>query len=778
VYMKIRMRLRLKLLLAIISVTIIIFWASISFLTNSVDEFTRNNIHNYIKATTEKYANEIRVTLDGKFNMAKALAHGFYNYSEYTPEQIKSNTLNHLYGIALENPDILSVWASWEYKAIDPNWENPYGRVRLTYLWENGELKKLEEDLNLDGDNTKSLYYILKTQKREALVDPYWFTYTGSNKKVLETSICVPLVKDSLFSALFGFDIELTYYQKLVNEIKPYNNSFAVLISENGTIVAHPDSSVVGIFADSVLQNGKLILSELKKDKEFSTNVSIENNNYYVSFSSFKISNAPEKWHLGIYVPEDVIEGQIVYLTRISRMVMLLGLLILALIIWFIAFSITRPLVKATNVLSDLSLGKIDPTKKLSINSGDEIEDIGNSINILIDSLDKTAHFAKEIGKGNLNASYQKLSDNDVLGEALLEMRKSLEHAKKIDEERKLEENKNRWFNEGVAKFAEILRRNSDNLADFSYDIIYNLTKYVDATIGAIFLINDDDPQDKFIELMATYAYERRKYEEKKINIGEGLVGRCVQEAETIYMTEVPKGYFKIASGLGEQEPSTLLLVPMKVNDVVFGVIEMASFEPIEDYKINFITKIGENIAATISSVKINIKTAKLLEESKLKSEELAAQEEEMRQNMEELQATQEESARKSAEMQSLINALHSSSYVIEYDINGNVINVNEAYLALTGQNEKDIIGTHHADNLQMTEEQKSNYQRFWQDLRNGIIKKETSKVSIGGTTFTFIETYSPIYDENRKVIKILKIAHNITDFINEENDKRKKKGK
>ena len=202
----------------------------------------------------------------------------------------------------------------------------------------------------------------------------------------------------------------------------------------------------------------------------------------------------------------------------------------------------------------------------------------------------------------------------------------------------------------------------------------------------------------------------------------------------------------------------------------------MASFEVLEDYKINFVEKIGESIAATISNVKVNIRTAKLLEESRIKSEELASQEEEMRQNMEELQATQEEAARKTAEMESLINALNSSSFVIEYDLNGKIISVNQAYLALTGQPEKDVIGTHHSDNLEFTEEQKINYQKFWTDLRNGIIKKETNKVSIGGKTYTFIETYSPILDETRHVAKILKIAHNITDFIETKGSKKSKK--
>jgi len=107
--------------------------------------------------------------------------------------------------------------------------------------------------------------------------------------------------------------------------------------------------------------------------------------------------------------------------------------------------------------------------------------------------------------------------------------------------------------------------------------------------------------------------------------------------------------------------------------------------------------------------------------------------------------------------------------------LNGYIISVNDAYLNLTGQTEKDILGTHHSDNMEITPAQKSAYQKFWQDLRNGIIKKETSKVTINGKTYTFLETYSPIMDENRKIAKILKIAHNITDFISEKDEPKAK---
>ena len=147
-----------------------------------------------------------------------------------------------------------------------------------------------------------------------------------------------------------------------------------------------------------------------------------------------------------------------------------------------------------------------------------------------------------------------------------------------------------------------------------------------------------------------------------------------------------------------------------------------------------------------------------------------------MRQNIEELQATQEEAARKTAEMESLINALNASSYVIEYDINGKITSVNDAYLKLTNQKANQIVGTHHSDNLLLDDKQLKVYNLFWEQLRNGLIKKETNHVKLDGKVYTFIETYSPIKDEHDRVVKILKIAHNITDFT--EGDDGKTTGK
>ncbi len=337
---------------------------------------------------------------------------------------------------------------------------------------------------------------------------------------------------------------------------------------------------------------------------------------------------------------------------RFERSILLLGitLTVISIVIALILTrTITSPLKRIKNVIFDMCRG-ILPKKKLK-EPKNEIGDMSAALNDLIDSFRKFTTFAKEIGQGNYDVEFQPLSEEDDLGNALLEMRDNLKKASEEEAKRKKEDEQRHWASQGIAKFSEILRENNDNIDELSYQIIRNVVKYTDASQGGLFIINNEDEENPFIELKAAYALNKRKYQEKRIEFGEGLVGRAVQEGETIYMNELPEDYINITSGLGESTPRNLLIVPLKVNEEVYGVIELASFREFEKYQIDFIERIGENIASTLSSVKINMRTNELLERTQQQAEEMKAQEEEMRQNMEELQATQEESSRREKEL-------------------------------------------------------------------------------------------------------------------------------
>ena len=763
--MKIKMTLKTKMLVYILSASLVIYSLALGYVSLKLNNIAFKNAKELTNTYAREYANYTKADLSVDMNMTRALANVAKGYKNLPEDKMIDIFNEMIFHLIEENPNFLSTWFNWELSAIWPNWKKPHGRQRLTYYRMGGEILYKTEIIDTVPGFTKGAYYDMLEKKQEYVMDPYYFTYKEGEEPVLETSVAVPIVINGVSVGVAGFDLLLQRFQDIISEIHPIKESYSFLTAYNGQFVAHFDEEKVGTFIQDVTDKKHNILDKIQNGEEYFYTIEKDGKNYWVSVAPVYIGESPTPWAFGFAVPVNVILAEAKATLKWSILVGVIGIFLIALIIWIIAHTISRPIIKTTKVLSDLAKGDIDATKKIFIKSNDEIGEMGNSVNTLINGLNKTAEFAQEIGKGNLEKEFDLLSNKDVLGNSLLEMRKSLKIARQQETERKLEDQKQNWTTQGLAKFGEILRQNNDDMQDFSYHIISNLVKYIDANQGGIFMVNDDDKNDVFVELLAFYAYERRKYMEKRIELGVGLIGRCVQEQKTIYMTELPEEYINITSGLGQSVPNALLIVPLKVNDEIFGVVELAGFNAFEDHVIKFVEEVGESIASTISTTKINIRTTQLLEQSQQQSEEMAAQEEEMRQNMEELQATQEEADRRSTEMQGLVDALNTANLVIEYDLNGNIIEVNDNYIQLVGTTKDQLIGTHHTDNMQLTKTQKKEIEQFWIDLRNGIAKKETDHVEFSGKEYVFVATYTPILDEDGKPVKVLKIATDITEY-------------
>jgi serine phosphatase RsbU (regulator of sigma subunit) len=90
----------------------------------------------------------------------------------------------------------------------------------------------------------------------------------------------------------------------------------------------------------------------------------------------------------------------------------------------FISGGIREPVLKMKNIIQQLGRGEL-PREKIMANN-DVIGDMATSVNTLSDSFTRTSVFASEIGKGNLTVDYEKLSENDLLGNSLINMRNSL----------------------------------------------------------------------------------------------------------------------------------------------------------------------------------------------------------------------------------------------------------------------------------------------------------------------------------------------------------------
>lgn len=260
-----------------------------------------------------------------------------------------------------------------------------------------------------------------------------------------------------------------------------------------------------------------------------------------------------------------------------------------------------------------------------------------------LDVLQTHADFAIRMSEGELQVAHEHKQD-DVLGTALEKMRRNLVEAQE-------KEFKERFINSGLAEAGDILRQQGQDTSELADAILRYLIRYTESNQGGLF-IRQEDETESWMELAACYAYGRKKFLEKRIDPKQGLVGQVWLEKAPIFMTDIPQGYTKITSGLGDGTPGCLYLLPLMSNEEVIGVLEIAAFTPLADYKLEFLNRLGESLASYIQTTKVNARTRQLLEESQMMGEQLRAQEEEMRQNLEELMATQEELQRRVAEFE------------------------------------------------------------------------------------------------------------------------------
>lgn len=449
--------------------------------------------------------------------------------------------------------------------------------------------------------------------------------------------------------------------------------------------------------------------------------------------------------------------------------------LAVAFLLYDIVYSVANPLFKIRDYMLQLVKGRLPEPLVLKKATNDDIGEMAENLNFFVQSLKDKAAFADEIGNGKLDVSYDPLSEDDILGNSLLEMEKSLQRAEQEDRKYKTEEQKRLWANEGVARFSEILRMNSHNLQILSDEIIKNLVKYLNGSLGGLYLKKTENEQDILV-LSAAFAYDRKKFISQKIFIGEGLVGTCAIEKLTVFITDLPDDYIRIRSGLGESIPKSLLLVPLKLEEELLGVIELASFTNFNKQEIEFAEKIAESIASTISSVRINASTAELLAQSQKQAERMAEKEAELGQNIEELQATQEESARREQQFQSVLSAFEHALMVIEVDINGLVVKANEKLLQHPSVDRTSFVNKNISDWISLDEKIPE-----WRAALNKAVNGSCSLCylplhTLQGTAWLECNL-SPVISSGGKVSRILLLLKDVTEQLNtaslhEEKDK------
>jgi signal transduction histidine kinase/HAMP domain-containing protein/CheY-like chemotaxis protein len=324
-----------------------------------------------------------------------------------------------------------------------------------------------------------------------------------------------------------------------------------------------------------------------------------------------------------------------------------------------------------------------DLSQKITVDARGEILELKDTINTMVDQLsafaDEVTRMAREVGTegklggqaqvGGVSGTWRDLTQNvnQLAGNLTTQVRAIAEVSTAVTqgdltrsiaveaqgEVADLKDNINQmianlrdtttrnddqnWLKTSMARISGVMQGQRD-LETVTRLIMSELTPTVAAQHGAFFLSEGEDEDRPELRLIASYGYRKRGGVPDRFAAGEGLVGQAALEQTTIELTQVPADYVKIASGLGEAAPASIIVMPVLFEQQVLGVIELASLYPFSELHRQFLDQLKETIGVSLSTIVANRRTEEFLEQSQSLTQELQSQSVELRQTNDELQ--------------------------------------------------------------------------------------------------------------------------------------------
>ena len=330
-----------------------------------------------------------------------------------------------------------------------------------------------------------------------------------------------------------------------------------------------------------------------------------------------------------------------------------------------------------------------DLSKKIDVDARGEILELKTTINTMVDQLsafaDEVTRVAREVGsEGRLggqaevegvSGTWKRLTENvnELAGNLTRQVRAIAEVTSAVaagdltrsisveaqGEVAELKDNINAmvqslretiqanqqqdWLKSNLARISGMMQGHRD-LAVVAELIMDELAPLVGAQHGTFFL-SETAGGDTQLRLIAGYGLRADKEAPLQYRLGQSLIGQVAKSKRSIVVADLPEGYVKISSGLGEASPSSLAVLPILFEDQVLGVIELAAFTPFTPVQTDFLGQLTETLGVNLNTIVANSRTDALLDESQRLTAELQAR-------SVELQAQQDKLQRSNAELE------------------------------------------------------------------------------------------------------------------------------
>ena len=241
------------------------------------------------------------------------------------------------------------------------------------------------------------------------------------------------------------------------------------------------------------------------------------------------------------------------------------------------------------------------------------------------------ADVATAVTKGDLTRSIQVEAQGEVafVKDNINEMIRNLKDTT-------LRNNEQDWLKTNLAKFSRMLQGQRD-LLTVGKLILSELAPVVSAQQGVFYIMNNSAGEPE-LKLLASYAHRDRRGVKNSFKLGESLVGQAALEKQRILLSDVPREYVKVSSGLGESRPMNIVVLPILFEGEVKAVMELSSLEHFNSTHQAFLDQLTESIGIVLNTIEANTRTEDLLKQSQSLAAELQNRQEELQQTNQELE--------------------------------------------------------------------------------------------------------------------------------------------
>ena len=688
-----------------------------------------------------------------------------------------------LYNTLEGNKDLISLSVLWEPGMLLMNDTLPDAAIVGTKRFYRKYYKRffeLRKNVRIPNETilmSQETYKTPSETRKIFITEPYIFSDRQiSSSESLECSIVIPLeTKDDLV-CLTTLEVDFSWLLKRLQTDKPLGKGHYFLFTDNQTITIHPNRSIHGTELSEQFTEFEKVINlkqRLSSARNLELKVAIDEIEWVVKTKAFETPGQNSNWHIAALVPKSVLSSSSITQLYFALLLYIIGFIVVLLAVWLLSPRLSSQFSYVANLINEIANGSLDSKTQMELQESKtansiEIESIVKATNLLTQNVSELTRFANEIGKGNLSYKLNQNMKNNVLGQSLLEMQRSLSHARTQEKDQFDKEAKRNWITNGIARFVAILQQNTTDINALSKLVIAELVRYLKAEIGGLYVYEERIKADKLV-LTGVFAYDKQKFIDAEVTIGEGIVGTVALEKELIYLKKIPDNYIQISSGLGQAKPTVLLVVPLLMNNKLFGAIELAGFKEFKDYEINFVEKLAENIASSLAGTQAGRANQELLTKSEEQSRMLSNKEMEQRRSLMKMKNSQQEADRYKAETLEIMQSINSAAYRIEFLLDGEILDMNRKFADIFGKIPSLIKGSNIYDFCNNFTRSQLAELNFDSDS-NEHIMLDIEFISTNGP-FWLRHTFTAVRNSKKAIIKYRSVGFDVSELIKEKKE-------